>query len=123
MTKSILVLLIAILFCSGCSKNSFSPAEVTEPTISLSETVPTVSTIPAAETMDIAQEAIALAPEPEPAVELNTMVMTASVNLLTHLSRMIQKSAQEQEQTRKPRQDHVLQRQQDEKKQALGIRD
>lgn len=63
------------------------------------------------------------APEPVPAVTLNTIAMTASVYLLTHLSRMIQKSAQEQEQTRKPRQDHVLQRQQDEKKQALGIRD
>ena len=55
--------------------------------------------------------------------ELNTMAMSATVSLLTHLSRMIQNSAREQEQTRKPRQDHVLQRQQDEKKQALGIRD
>ena len=44
-------------------------------------------------------------------------------SLLSHLSRMIQNNAREQEQTQKPRQDHVLQRQQDEKKQALGIRD
>jgi len=62
-------------------------------------------------------------PIPEPPVELNTMAISASVSLLNHLSRMIQNSAREQEQTRKPRQDHVLQRQQDEKKQALGIRD
>ena len=62
-------------------------------------------------------------PIPEPPVELNTMAMSASVSLLSHLSRMIQSSAREQEPSRKPRQDHVLQRQQDEKKQALGIRD
>lgn len=62
-------------------------------------------------------------PVQEQAAELNTMALSASVSLLSHLSRMIQNSAQEQEQTRKPRQDHVLQRQQDEKKQALGIRD
>lgn len=62
-------------------------------------------------------------PNPTPVITLNTMAMTASVYLFTHLSRMIQESAQEQEKTRKPRQDHVLQRQQDEKKQALGIRD
>jgi hypothetical protein len=62
-------------------------------------------------------------PIPEPPVELNTMAISASVSLLNHLSRMIQSSTREQEQTRKPRQDHVLQRQQDEKKQALGIRD
>ena len=62
-------------------------------------------------------------PVSEPAVELNAMALSASISLLSHLSRMIQKSAREQEQNRKPRQDHVLQRQQDEKKQALGIRD
>ena len=62
-------------------------------------------------------------PISEPPVELNTMAIWASVSLLSHLSRMIQNSTREQEQTRKPRQDHVLQRQQDEKKQALGIRD
>ena len=62
-------------------------------------------------------------PITEPSAELNTMAMSASVSLLSHLSRMIRNSAREQEQTRKPRQDHVLQRQQDEKKQALGIRD
>ena len=62
-------------------------------------------------------------PIPETPVELNTMAISASVSLLNHLSRMIQNSARDQEQTRKPRQDHVLQRQQDEKKQALGIRD
>ena len=62
-------------------------------------------------------------PVPEQGVALDTMALSASVSLLSHLSRMIQNSAREQEQTRKPRQDHVLQRQQDEKKQALGIRD
>ena len=62
-------------------------------------------------------------PVSAPVIELDTMAMSASVSLLSHLSRLIQDSAREQEQTRKPRQDHVLQRQQDEKKQALGIRD
>ena len=62
-------------------------------------------------------------PVPEQGVASDTMALSASVSLLSHLSRMIQNSAREQEQTRKPRQDHVLQRQQDEKKQALGIRD
>ena len=62
-------------------------------------------------------------PVREQGVASDTMALSASVSLLSHLSRMIQNSAREQEQTRKPRQDHVLQRQQDEKKQALGIRD
>ena len=62
-------------------------------------------------------------PVPGQGVALDTMALSASVSLLNHLSRMIQNSAREREQTRKPRQDHVLQRQQDEKKQALGIRD
>ena len=62
-------------------------------------------------------------PIPEPPAELNTMALSASVSLLSHLSRLIQSSSQEQEHSRKPRQDRVLQRQQDEKKQALGIRD
>ena len=62
-------------------------------------------------------------PVREQGVASDTMALSASVSLLSHLSRMIQNSAREQEQTRKPRQDYVLQRQQDEKKQALGIRD
>ena len=62
-------------------------------------------------------------PVPRQGVALDTMALSASVSLLSHLSRMIQNSARDQEQTRKSRQDHVLQRQQDEKKQAQGIRD
>lgn len=60
-----LLMLTVMLCCAGCSKNACASPETVETIPSAPQTV---SSVPVTEPMDIAQEAFALAPEPEPAV-------------------------------------------------------